>query len=236
MCHVCPPALPQTLPMAGRPSPRHPSAKVGIPGYRGGFPRDARHSPPRARLCSWESLWGAPPPGLTGVGKLVAGSPLAPWRSRRPQEEPSSAPRSPVLRQSSGEAAGGELQGWVCGEGAGGEPHGGVCARGGSCCCSPTIPAVPARSHPRAAWTPCEVTHNWVGQGRGPGVRPRTGSSWSGVVQGCLAIVEGWWRRGRVALLSLQLCWAAGQSGWPLLALHVPGGGSRWDSVCLEHG
>lgn len=42
--------------------------------------------PLRQALPAFRSRWPAPP--------------LAPWRSRRPQEEPSSPPRSPVLRQS----------------------------------------------------------------------------------------------------------------------------------------
>lgn len=180
-CVLCASPRSQTLPIAGRPPPRHPSAGVGIPGYRGGSPRDARHSPPRARCCSRQVLWGAPPPGLTGVLELVAGSPSASWRSRLPQEEPSSPPRSPVLRQSSVRRQVGSSRAGCAGPAQGGSPTvGSVQGQIRSPAPQPSQPFLPAPTPLHGHSGKCQRTGFGRGEGQVSGQKPaHRGAAWS---------------------------------------------------------
>lgn len=229
VCGVCPPCTPPDPPDAWPPFSPPSLAELGIPGYRGG----PWGCPAFTARCSRRTLRGAPPPARPyrrcgAGGRLPAGAvafPACPGGAELPAEVPGAQTKQR-------EAAGGELQGWVCGAGAGWEPRGGVCARGDSLCGSPSIPASPARCQPCPLHAhPGEWRRAGLGRGEGQvsGQTPaRPGAAWSRdarpLWKGCVR-GAGWLR---------WPCWAGGLAGWPLLAPRVPGGGSHSD--CLEHG
>lgn len=182
VCRVCapppPPDPPDRWPPFSPPSLRR-SGHSWVPRrVPQGCPGFAAPCPP---LLSAESL-GCPsarPYRCSGAGgRLPVGAvafPASPGGAELPAEVPGAQ-----TKQS--EAAGGELQGWVCGDGAGWEPHGGsVQGETRSPAPQPSQPFLPAPTRPLHGHPgKCQRTGLGRGEGQMSGQKPAPpGAAWS---------------------------------------------------------